>query len=201
MPKGEPNRITEVTRRSIVDALLLDREPFYGRLDLVGFLRRVWPLKDMPSTDRRFEDAEGDIWQHIVNNEDWTTDELFYNRLDVLDMPDERFAKFLEESVHPLVSTGPERTARLVSQFNGYLSADGFALRPDGQISGHKLYKLVSTTGGGALPEAYEVSGGVQPSSKVGLPLGIHAYLRFSPSPNAAGRRASLCVLPPLNPL
>lgn len=157
MPKSEPNKITEVTRRYIIDALLLDTEPFYGRLDLVGFLRRVWPLKDMPSTDSRFDDAEGDIWQHMVNNEDWTTDYLFYNRLDVVDMPDERFAKFLEESVHPLVSTGPERTGRLVSLFNGYLSADGFALRPNGQISGHKLYKLVSTTGTGALPEAYEV--------------------------------------------
>jgi hypothetical protein len=157
MPKSEPNKITEVTRRYIIDALLLDAEPFYGRLDLVGFLRRVWPLKDMPSTDSRFQDAEGDIWQHMVNNEDWTTDYLFHSRLDVLDMPDERFAKFLEESVHPLVSTGTERTGRLVSLFNGYLSADGFALRPNGQISGHKLYTLVSTTGAGALTDAYEV--------------------------------------------
>lgn len=157
MPKSEHNKITEVTRRHIIDALLLDAEPFYGRLDLVGFLRRVWPLKDMPSTDSRFQDAEGDLWQHMVNNDDWTTDYLFYSRLDVLDMPDERFAKFMEESIHPLVSTGTERTARLVSLFNGYLSADGFALCPNGQISGHKLYKLVSTTGAGALTDAYEV--------------------------------------------
>lgn len=157
MAKSEPNKITEVTRRNIIDALLLDKEPFYGRLDLVGFLRRVWPLKDMPSTDYRFENAEGDIWQHMVRNEDWTNEDLLYSKLDVLDMPDERFAKFLEECVHPLVSTGPDRTARLISLFNGYLNQDGFALRTNGQISGHKLYKLVSTTGAGALPEAYEV--------------------------------------------
>jgi hypothetical protein len=157
MPKGEPNKITEVTRRYIVDALLLDREPFCGRLDLVGFLRRVWPLKDMPSTDKRFENAEGDIWQHMVNNDDWTIEFLFYKCLDVLDMPDERFARFLEQCVHPLVSTGTDRTARLVSLFNGYLSQDGFALRPSGQISGHKLYKVVTTTGAGPFPEAYEV--------------------------------------------
>ncbi len=157
MRKAEPNKITEVTRRYIIDALLLDRESFYGRLDLVGFLRRVWPLKDMPSTDRRFEDAEGDIWQHMVNNDDWTNDDLFYNHLDVLDMPDEHFAKFLEECVHPLVSTGTARTARLVSLFNGYLTQDGFALQANGQISGHKLYKIVSTTGAGLLPEAYEI--------------------------------------------
>lgn len=157
MGKSERNKITEVTRRYIIDALLLDREPFFGRLDLVSFLRRIWPLKEMPSTDKRFEDAEGDIWQHMVRNEDWTTDDLFYNHLDVLDMPDERFATLLQECVHPLVSTGTDRTARLVSLFNGYLSQDGFALRANGQISGHKLYKVVSTTGAETLPEAYEV--------------------------------------------
>ncbi len=139
MGKTEANKITEVTRRSIVDALLLDSEPFFGRLDLVGFLRRVWPLKDMPSTDGRFDDAEGDIWQHMVRNDDWTTDYLLYNRLDVLDVPDERFGKLLEECVHPLVSTGTEKTARLVALFNGYLVHDGFALRPNGQISGAQV--------------------------------------------------------------
>ena len=157
MRKDEPNKITEVTRRNIVDALLLDSEPFSGRLDIVGFLRRVWPLKDMPSTDGRFDDAEGDIWQHTVRNDDWTTDYLLCDRLDILDVPDERFGKFLEECVHPLVSAGPERTARLVSLFNGNLGQDGFALRPDGHISGHKLYKLTSTTDAGALSEVYEV--------------------------------------------
>jgi AbiJ N-terminal domain 3 len=157
MPKAEPNKITEITRRNIVDTLLLDKEPFYGRLDLVGFLRRVWPLKDMPSTDSRFDDAEGDIWQHMVDNHDWTNDHLFYDHLNVLDMPDERFVKFLEDCVHPLVSTAIDRTARLVPLVNAYLIHDGFALRASGQISGHKLYKLVSTTGADALPEAYEV--------------------------------------------
>ena len=123
----------------------------------MAFLRRIWPLKTMPSTDSRFSDAEGDIWQHMVRNNDWTTQELLYDRLDVLDVPDEVFAKFLEESVHPLVSTGVDRTNRLVSLFNGHLVHDGFALRPTGQISGHKLYKIVSTTGKDALPDAYEV--------------------------------------------
>ena len=49
-----------------------------GRSDLVSFLSRVWPLAQMPSTDKRFNDAAGDIWQHMVNNSDWwSMDELF----------------------------------------------------------------------------------------------------------------------------
>lgn len=41
--KAEGNKITEITCRYIIDALLLDKDAFYGRLDLVGFLRRRGP--------------------------------------------------------------------------------------------------------------------------------------------------------------
>jgi hypothetical protein len=33
----------------------------------------------MPSTDSRFQNAEGDIWQHMVNNSDWDYQYLLYN--------------------------------------------------------------------------------------------------------------------------
>jgi hypothetical protein len=70
-------KITELTRTDIVDALLLDKEhPFHGNLDMISFLKRVWPLETMPSEDSRFENAEGDIWQHTVNNCDYSESEL-----------------------------------------------------------------------------------------------------------------------------
>ncbi len=153
----KPNNISEVTRRDIVDALLLDKDPFYGRLDLIAFLRRVWPLQTMPSADDRFNNAEGDIWQHMVNNSDWSMDELLYSKLHVLDMPDEMFAKFLEACVHPLVSSDPEKIDRLIALFNEALANDGFLIRASGQISGHTSYKVVSATGAAGLNEAYEV--------------------------------------------
>ncbi len=140
-----------------MDALLLDSEPFYGRLDVIGFLRRVWPLKAMPSTDSRFSDAEGDIWQHMVRNNDWSDSELLFGRLGILDIPDEMFAKFLEACVHPVASPDSERTTRLVNAFNNGLSNDGFLLRPTGQISGRPLFKVVSLAGRDALTDAYEV--------------------------------------------
>src|SRR5215469_16861337 len=104
MNSGEgAKKVTEVTRRDIVDALLLANRPFHGRLDLIAFLRRIWRLGEMPSTDYRFENAEGDIWQHMVNNSDWSNAELLYHHLGILDVPDETFAQFLETCVHPLV--------------------------------------------------------------------------------------------------
>ena len=34
------------------------------------------------STDRRFKDAAGDIWQHMVNNNDWPYECLLQEHLD-----------------------------------------------------------------------------------------------------------------------
>lgn len=40
------------------------------------FLERIWELDNMP-TDNRYNDAYGDIQQHIVNSDDWTYEFLF----------------------------------------------------------------------------------------------------------------------------
>lgn len=60
-------RITAVTRADIMDYLLARDEPFHGKLEIISFLKRIWPLDQMPSTDRRFRNATEDIWQHTVN--------------------------------------------------------------------------------------------------------------------------------------
>lgn len=110
-----PKKITELTRRDIVDSLLLDKEhPFRGRLDMISFLKRVWPLDSMPSEDSRFETVEGDIWQHTVNNNDYDESELLYRRLGITDIPDEQFARFLEACLNPVVARDPERSRNLL---------------------------------------------------------------------------------------
>ena len=76
-----PNQITDITRRDIVDELLLRPGPFYGSLNLMEFLSRVWNLTEMPSTDSRCTSAYGDIATHMVSFKDWTESELLYNRL------------------------------------------------------------------------------------------------------------------------
>lgn len=154
------NKITAVTRRNIVDALLLAMEQgdeFFGRLGLIPFLKRIWPLESMPSTDYRFKDAEGDIWQHMVNNSDWEWADLLYRRLKIEGIPDERFAEFLKWCVHPLTCPDQEESRRLVGIFNEHLQSDGFAMRPSGQISGRTIYQVVNTAGGGEFGQAYEI--------------------------------------------
>lgn len=149
-------RITELTRREIVDRLLLENDDFHGRLGLIPFLQRVWPLSQMPSRDSRFKDAEGDIWQHMVNNNDWSMTELLYERLDLTTVPDEQFGRFLETCLHPLTDPDRNRTAALAQQFNAELRNDGFEMRQTGEISGRPIYKL-SSIGGDGVGSAYEV--------------------------------------------
>jgi AbiJ N-terminal domain 3/TIR domain len=156
MPTPE-RKITEFTRTDIVDALLLDKEqPFHGKLDLIPFLKRVWPLESMPSEDSRFKNAEGDIWQHMVNNFDYDESTLLYQRLRINEVPDRQFGRFIEACMHPVVARDPKRIEALAAMFNGYLKHDGFVAQPSGQISGRTIYKVVSITGA-EIGEAYEI--------------------------------------------
>jgi len=84
-PKAE---ISRSVRQNIFDGLTLDRVRWWGRLDDVEFLQRLYDLKALPSTDSRYSDAAGDIWQHRVNNEDWPDDWIYGDRrLNLLDGP------------------------------------------------------------------------------------------------------------------
>src|ERR1035438_6554081 len=112
------------------------------RLCDLDFLRRVWNLSSLPSADSRFENAEGDIWQHMVSFRDWDYSYLLYDYLDILRSPDELFGKFLETCLHPLVVPDPYQAVPLCQDINARLRADGFELKPGPPISGRPVFKL-----------------------------------------------------------
>ncbi len=135
--------ISELTRRNIIDYLLLREYPFHGRLDLIDFLRRVWDLSSIPSTDSRFKDAEGDIWQHVINNDDWDSHHLLYKYLDLLKCSDGIFIKFVETCLHPLTLSDEKQVSETLSEFNKFLAPDGYRLEVSSQISGRPIYKAI----------------------------------------------------------
>ncbi|MGH8647242.1 MAG: hypothetical protein ACREX4_23400, partial [Gammaproteobacteria bacterium] len=145
---AEQLQISTVTRNNLIDELLLMNESkgtaISGKLDLVEFLRRVWPLDTMPSTDPRFKTASGDVWQHMINNDDWGYRHLFDGYLNLLKETDDQFLRFLEQLVHPLVREMGERDTYL-SVINRHLSKDGYKLEPYDQLSGYPIYKAVKT--------------------------------------------------------
>ena len=109
-------QITEITRRDIFALFLygMDIMEFfenkriqygcYGKLSEMDFLKRIYDLNALPSYDNRFDDAEGDIWQHTINNDDYEDGWIFEDdRLGLLNGDDEILLKFLCAVFHPAV--------------------------------------------------------------------------------------------------
>jgi hypothetical protein len=110
------NRISEITKRDILDLFkngidipdLWETQRvtynYFGRLEETEFLKRLYDLKSMPSLDSRFQDAESDIWQHTVNNDDYLFCWVFEDeRFQLKDGSDEVYLKFICEIFHPTV--------------------------------------------------------------------------------------------------
>ncbi len=161
MPHQEWWQITELTRRTIFDALRVGKYFWAGKLDEVEFLARVFDLTSLPSRDPRHSDMEGDILRHRSwNPEDWPDDWVFGDsRLDLLHVPDELFLKFLCEMVHPVVRDDA-KADEMVTMFNRYLAPDGYRLAVVDTISGHRIFswELALAGADGALDDARRIA-------------------------------------------
>lgn len=133
--------ISQATRRDIADAIAVERINWAGRLEEQEFLSRLFDLKNLPSTDGRFQDAAGDIWKHRVMNSDWNDDWVFYDRrFNLLGGDDETFLRFLCETIHPVVRPDPTEAERLCQLYNQHLKNDGFQLVEKTRMSGRPVY-------------------------------------------------------------
>lgn len=146
-------RISEITRRDIIDAIHMETVNWCGRLEEPAFLSRLFDLSSLPSTDGRFRDAAGDIWQHRINNYDWDDDWVFYDpRFNLMNGDDETFLRFLCETIHPVVRPDVTEAERICQLYNEYLKNDGFQLVEKTRISGKPVFVgrhvgVVSTPG------------------------------------------------------
>ncbi|MFJ9469601.1 AbiJ-related protein [Streptomyces caniferus] len=139
--EGKQARITEVTRMRLFDTLRLQNVDWSGRLDESDFLGRIFDLDAFASYDSRFTTAEGDIYQHRVNNYDWQDDWVFTDdRFGLNRGPDAVLLRFLAEMLHPVVRTDAEELRQLLELFNTLLARDGYALVPVDAISGYPIY-------------------------------------------------------------
>lgn len=134
-------RINRSTRNNLLDWLALSEYRWSGRLEHPEFLSRLYNLEMLPSTDSRYDTANGDIYQHTVNNWDWEDDWVFSDdRFQLRDGTDENLLNFLVETVHPVVRDGPEAAAAMVSAYNDTLRRDGFELYPADNFGDRVIY-------------------------------------------------------------
>lgn len=138
---AQQHPITAFTRQRIFDFLSMEQITWAGRLEEAAFLKRLYPLKDLPSYDRRFSNAEGDIIQHRINNLDWDDDWVFSDdRFELADGPVDILLAFLAEMLHPLVRSDAEQVSHLLKHVNSHLAADGYELTQVSSISGLPVY-------------------------------------------------------------
>ena len=134
-------KISQLTRRDIIDSMVAEKVNWCGRLEESEFLARLFDLQSLPSTDGRFNNAEGDIWQHRVNNFDWDDDWVFYDkRFGLLTGDDEVFLRFLCETIHPVVRPDVTESERYSQMYNQILQNDGFKLVERTRLSGKPIY-------------------------------------------------------------
>lgn len=114
---------------------------YCGRLSELDFLKRVYDLKALPSNDSRFDDAEGDIWQHTINNDDFENGWVFEDeRFELLNGDDEVLLQFLCAVFHPAVRDETGYWKDFLDAINGLLQKDGYELYPESKISGRDVY-------------------------------------------------------------
>lgn len=137
-----PNKITEITRRNIFDYLQVEGHWWAGRMEETDFLSRMFNLEQMPSSDSRFKNAAGDIWQHRINNpEDWPDNWIFYDdRFNLIRCDDSEFVNFLCEMIHPIVRPDFAEVKKMLQIFNGNLRADNYEIVEKTRISGKPIF-------------------------------------------------------------
>jgi hypothetical protein len=134
-------RISEITRRDIFDAIRVEEVCWWGRLEETEFLSRLYDLSQLPSTDSRYADANGDIWKHRVANDDWEGDWIFSDsRFSLQRGDDEILLRFLCETLHPVVRTDVTEADRICQLYNQFLINDGFRLVEKTRLSGKPVF-------------------------------------------------------------
>ena len=120
--------ISEITRRRII--AIFDSSPLCTEIDEIEMLRRLWPIDNMKtiyeSDSLEPKTLADDIWQHTVNNNDWSNRELL-EHVGGLSCSQAQFFRFLALITDPLVQMA-DRQAELIEKINSCLFHDGYKL-------------------------------------------------------------------------
>ncbi|EPH12725.1 hypothetical protein [Facklamia hominis] len=146
------NKITGVTRRDIFDLFnkgLTDDNwlisentfyPYYGRLDIVEFLKRLYNLDDWESKDPRVANAEEEIIIH-THSGDYTDNWIFKDdRFQLLNGEDSILLNFICEVFHPEVRDENGVWERYLERINTLLREDGYEIVATNKLSGRDIF-------------------------------------------------------------
>lgn len=146
------NKITGVTRRYIFDlfskGITEDNRfsteiilyPYYGRFNIVEFLKRLYNLADWESRDSRVDNAEEEILMH-THNGDYPDYWIFEDeRFQLFDGEDNILLNFICEVFHPEVRDENGDWERYLERINALLKEDGYEIFAAYKLSGRDVY-------------------------------------------------------------
>jgi len=115
--------------------------PFHGKIELLKFFDKVYNLKELDSTDSRYSNAEEDIRQHTIYNDDWPDDWYWdHEPFKLNSSNDKYFLRFLTAMFHPAVRNEDQRWGDFLIKFNELLKHDGYQIYGHQLISGRQSY-------------------------------------------------------------
>lgn len=145
--------ITNITKRDIFKAfengikedLCIETEviqyKYYGVLEEIEFLKRLYDLSAMESYDDSFSNAEEEIREHTVNNNAYPSNWVFKDsRFQLLKGEDDIFLSFICEIFNPEVRDESGGWELFLNKINSLLNEDGYELYPLKKISGRNIY-------------------------------------------------------------
>jgi hypothetical protein len=135
------NNIQLSTRRNILDGFSIARISWYGNINQVDFLGRLYDLSSLPSFDNRYKTAAEDIHKHTIMNDDWSEEWIFTDsRFNVLHAPDEMFLDFLCMTINPRIRENKDELTVLLEIYNNNLKRDGVVIEKSNEIAGQSIF-------------------------------------------------------------
>ncbi|MFH6966359.1 AAA family ATPase [Flavobacterium sp. FlaQc-28] len=125
--------ISQENKKEIFNILIKSETDFLGSHhnnwmnNNFEFLKSIWDISTMPSEDSRYPNAAGDIYQHMIYNDDWDLEYLFTVRLKIYE-DNEAFIKFIEAVVSPIYRKDQDDILLYVIKINNILSKDKLQL-------------------------------------------------------------------------
>lgn len=166
--RPKSHRITDVTRRRLRERLPIN---WWGTLDEVQFLKRLYDLDNLPSSDPKHTSATQDIGHHcIADPYDWEADWIWTDPRFAIADGDEYLLRFLAEMLHPAVRTDAIEVEQLQALINATLVHDGYELTETGSISDAPLFtpRPIGTGVPGTMKNLFFASNGPKPEFVLG---------------------------------
>jgi AbiJ N-terminal domain 3/Caspase domain len=139
-------KISIIVRQLIFDEITLNGISWNGGLDEPSFLNRIFDLRQLPSSDSRYENADGDIRQHRINNYDWEDNWIFTDtRFNLLYCQEETLLKFLALTVNPIARSCKDEAFQLLEIYNKNLLHSGVEFYEKSQIVGKTIFSYKKT--------------------------------------------------------